>query len=207
MLQPSAASLASELAPPLRLAVAYAPAHARPLWAALLALDQRLARAALGGNEPMLGQLRLAWWRDRFREPASAWPEGEPLLAALARFDAERPVLEALVDGWEQLCGGEAGSFAQDRLADARAGAILALARAAGDRNRSEAADALARSWASADLARRLGEGDRRARGPAVALPRVLRPLLILADLADTGESPRGVRDFLRLVRLGMFGR
>src|SRR5690349_15922803 len=98
-------ALVGELSPPLRLAIAYAPRPARAAWTALLVLDQRLRRAALGASEPLLGQVRLAWWRDRFRSPASEWPEGEPLLAALAGFDRERVALEALVDGWERVLG------------------------------------------------------------------------------------------------------
>ena len=55
--------LLDTLAPMHRLALAYAPAEARPAWAGLLALDARLAGVVRAAREPVLGQLRLAWWR------------------------------------------------------------------------------------------------------------------------------------------------
>ena len=51
----------------------------------------------------MLAQIRLAWWREMFGRPASDWPAGEPLLAQLAAWDAERAGLAALADGWEAM--------------------------------------------------------------------------------------------------------
>jgi len=77
------ALLASELPPPQRLALAYAPARARPATLALLALDARLAAILRGRREPLAAQLRLAWWREMFARPPSDWPAGEPLLEAL----------------------------------------------------------------------------------------------------------------------------
>ena len=123
------AGLSAELPPLLRLAVAYAPAPARPAWVALVLFDHRLSRAVAGASSPLIGQLKLAWWRDRMRESASHWPGREPLLAALAPFDPERVTLEALVDAWEGLIDDEAREDARARLAQARAGAVAALAR------------------------------------------------------------------------------
>lgn len=164
-------------------------------WAALLTLDHRLSRAAAGDREPLLAQLKLAWWRDRMRSPASHWPQGEPLLAALAPFDLERAALEALVDAWEGLIGEEAGLVGMDRLADARAGVVVALARMAGCATDRAAVEILARRWTMRD-------------GPqpkAVRLPRALRPLVILANLPRSSNA--GPKALLRIVRLGLFGR
>ena len=110
-----------ELPPPLRLAVTYAPRRARLAWAALLVLDRRLARVALAAGEPVLGQIRLAWWRDRFAEPASAWPSGEPLLAALHGWDGDRAALVAL----DRQMGGQ-GADAVAEMARRWASADLA---------------------------------------------------------------------------------
>ena len=82
--------IADWLTPPERLALAYAPAQMRPLWAGFLALDRRLADAAREGRDAIMIQLRLAWWRDRFAQPAAEWPAGEPLLALLHAPVAER---------------------------------------------------------------------------------------------------------------------
>lgn len=187
--------LLAELAPPLRLAVAYAPAGARELWAALLVFDHRLARTVAAASEPLLAQVKLAWWRDRMRSPAAQWPAGEPLLAALAGFDAERAALETLVDAWEALIGDEPDEPALDRLALARAGAVAALARVSDCPADASAIAALARRWTDPDA----------ARGEAGRLPRALRPLVILANLPRSGDA--GPLAMLRIVRLGLLGR
>lgn len=184
-----------ELPPPLRLAVAYAPARVRGAWAALLLLDHRLSRAVAGASEPLLAQVKLAWWRDRMRTPASQWPQGEPLLAALARFDGERPALEALVDAWEGLIDGEAAVNETDRLAQARAGAVAALARISDCPANGGAIEVLARRWTVPDA----------AQAETVRLPRALRPLVILANLPRSSDA--GPLAMLRIVRLGLFGR
>ena len=188
-------ALLAELPPPLRVAVAYAPARTRAPWIALLLFDHRLSRAVGGASEPLLAQLRLAWWRDRMRTPASEWPAGEPLLAALAPFDAERAALEMLVDGWEGLIGDDVGTAETARLAAARAGAVAALARIADCPADRAAIEGLTRRWTLPD-----GE---RAQG--LRLPRALRPLVILANLPRPAEA--GPLALLRIVRLGLLGR
>ena len=188
------AGLLDELAPLARLAIAYAPASARPLWTALLTLDHRLARAVNGASSPLIGQLKLAWWRDRMRTGAAQWPPGEPLLAALTPFDRERAALEALVDGWEGLIDEAPGEGAFERLAEARGGAVAALARVLACPADSQTITTLARQWT------RPGDRTRPAR-----LPRLLRPLLILANLPRVDEA--GPLTMLRIVRLGLFGR
>ena len=198
--------LLAELPPPQRLAVAYAPAKARAAWTALLVLDRRLMRAALGTSEPLVGQLRLAWWRDRFRTPCAQWPEGEPLLAALAPFDAERPALEALVDGWEALVGGEPKQAAIDDLVAARAQAMTALAAVLGCASGGEAIVAAGRRWAQDDLAALFPGVAAPASAPAERLPRAMRPLLVLANLPPSLQG-HGLGALLRIVRLGLLGR
>lgn len=204
--------LAQELPPPLRLAVAYASRPARPLWTALLALDLRLAKAALGAGEPLLGQIRLAWWRDRFRDPAVAWPQGEPLLAALRPFDSERGALEGLIDGWEGLCGDEAEPGDIARLTEARAAAIAALARLANVPEQAGTISMMAHRWASADLAVRLERPvdpnpAASSRSEVVRLPRAMRPLTIMDDLALHSQDSHRLGTLLRIVRLGLLGR
>lgn len=188
------AGLSAELPPLLRLAVAYAPAPARPAWTALVLFDHRLSRAVAGASSPLIGQLKLAWWRDRMRESASHWPGREPLLAALAPFDPERAALEALVDAWEGLIDDEAREDARARLAQARAGAVAALARTLDCPADPNAIATLARRWTIPDA----------ARSETVLVPRALRPLLILANAPPSGA---GLGALLRTVRLGMLGR
>ena len=196
------AGLSTELPPLSRLAVAYAPVGARPAWTALVLFDHRLSRAVAGASSPLLAQLKLAWWRDRMREAASRWPQGDPLLAALKAFETERVALEALVDAWEGLIGeegegeveGELEPDALERLGEARADAIAALARTLACAADPGAIATLARCWTMPDA----------QMSAAVRLPRALRPLVILANAPPSGAGPAAM---LRTVRLGMFGR
>lgn len=134
---------------PMRLALAYAPAAERQRLAGALALDQRLAGILRRSREPMLAQLRFAWWRELFCTGGEPWPEGEVLLASLAPWRDDPSLLGALVDGWEAMAGeaplGEAAFLA---LAEGRAGV---LASSAG--NDHAAARDMARNWALADIA------------------------------------------------------
>ncbi|MEI9850036.1 MAG: squalene/phytoene synthase family protein [Sphingomonas sp.] len=53
--------------------------------AALLALDDALARLIRTTGEPALGQMRLAWWRESLERLDAAPPPAEPVLATLRR--------------------------------------------------------------------------------------------------------------------------
>ncbi len=185
-----------ELSPPERLAVLYAPRRLQALWEGFLLLDRRLADAAREGRDPLMIQLRLAWWRDRFDQPASAWPLGEPLLALLRGWDAQRPALRGLVDGWEARIVGEDGGV---ELGKARVEVVCALARLSGLRP-DDAIRRAAAEW--------LGLEPPGGRAPL--LPGALRPLVILRGMAlrEAAGRPGGaVRDFLAILRLGLFGR
>jgi len=184
-------AVSAELSPPLRLAAAYAPAASRTAWVGFLALDERLGRVAQRGGEPMLAQLRLAWWRDRLGESPDRWPVGEPLLALLRAWHAELPALAALVDGWEATLADPA-EVNSSALADARIGAMLALGRLIGAPDPPDPIRAAASRWVTAGL------------GPRVRLSRAMRPLAILAEL---GDGRRGLAGWLRIVRLGLLGR
>lgn len=132
-------------------------------------------------------QLRLAWWRDRLGEPAEIWPKGEPLLAILSAWDAERAALSALVDAWETASVGEDGGAA---LIPARAAAILALARLAG-LPPTGAIVAAAQDWAA-------------NRPITTRLPRPLRPLTLLQHFAHAETGP--MRTLITAIRKGLIG-
>jgi phytoene synthase len=205
-----------------RLALSYAPRRGRAASLAVLALDGRLARVALGGKEPVLAQLRLAWWRDRFKADRSEWPEGEPLLALLRETGIANAPLGDLVDAWERLLVETDGSEAAiEGLLAARSAAWLAVGEALGQ-VKSPAIDLAARQWALADLAHRLGAGT--GGGPfrqlaetqkwsRAALPRDLRALAVLAGLARHCRSDparallSAPGDALTALRIGLIGR
>lgn len=204
----------------MRLALAYAPASARLPTLALLALDQRLAGLLRHSREPMMAQIRLAWWRETLDRDAAEWPEGEPLLAALRSWNGEHRALVALVNGWEALTGeAPLAPEALEEMVDGRAAAFAGLARALGREGEVEAARALGRGWALADLAtklnhpgesvvvRRLAQAEP---GRAAKVSRVLRPLAVLEGLARdnlASEGRNSARTVLKAMRIGLLGR
>lgn len=206
-------SLLETLPPPWRLALAYAPRATRDRWLTLLALDVRLAGVVSSAREPILAQMRLAWWRDRLRDRVEAWPKGEPLLAALACWDGGHGALIPLVDGWEALLG-EAPLAAEAlmQLAEGRAAACQALAPAAPQVGR------MARGWALADLLAHIGHPEERAAvSAAIAahdwrgarLPRGCRPLALLHGIAARSQGdPEKMQQIglFTLMRLGLIG-
>lgn len=210
-----------QLSRQLRLALAYAPAAVREATAAVFALDTRLARIGAQTGEPIIAQVKLAWWRDQFGKPVELWPRGEPLLAALADHSVDPARLVTLVDGWEALLASERiDETVADRFADGRAAAFLALAETQ-DENCNAAVRSAARQWALADLAAQLGESDARSSvfslaecelGAVFSLPRTMRPLAVLDVLARRAlQQRRGLlerpSDLLLAMRVGIFGR
>ncbi|WP_305096098.1 hypothetical protein [Croceibacterium aestuarii] len=211
-------ALVDELAEPQRLALAHARPGALEPILAVLALDARLAAFVRRGHEPLLAQVRIAWWRDRLGEPRAAWPKGDPLLAELTHWRAPDALLP-LVDGWEGLLAETLDVAAVEGFAAGRAAAFAALAGELG------ASDPLAasagRSWALADLAGNLTDPTERETVLRVAatggarLPshRALRPLAILGALGRRaivhGGRPllEGRGAALLAMRVGMFGR
>ena len=65
------------------LACLYAPEAVRPGLMALFALDLELAQLVATTTEPMLGEIRLAWWRERLTELDAGRAPAQPLLQAL----------------------------------------------------------------------------------------------------------------------------
>lgn len=216
-------TLADTLPPVARLALAYAPAGARMPTLALLALDVRLAGLLRHSREPMLAQLRLAWWRETLGQDAATWPEGEPLLAALRSWSNAHAPLVALVDGWEMLTGtAPLPAAALEAMAEGRAAAWAGLANVVGCSARADDARVVGQRWARADLAMRLGHPQEREAaqalsrletGPVPRLPRPLRSLAVLSALStrrlDRGDeaaatSPAAI---VTALRVGLLGR
>jgi phytoene synthase len=203
-----------------RLALAYAPGWTKTAMLGLFALDETLAGLVRATREPMLGQLRLAWWREALARPAPQRPQGEPVLTALDAWGDRAAALHCLVDGWEALLG--EAPLPQANLsvfAAARGEACAQLAHVAGEGAREADARRAGQEWALAELATRLSDPDERDRvldlirasdWRAIGLPRALRPLTILHGLAlrARGNSPllSRRRDILVAFRLGLTG-
>lgn len=200
-----------------RLALAYAPARARDPWLALLALDARLGGILRSAREPMLAQLKLAWWRDRLSDAPEQWPKGEPMLALLAPWAERARDLVSLVDGWEGLLGEP--PLTQAALDGFAAGRVAGIRALAGVIGAPSVADAGAREWALCELAlHRLDPSERAAardlagNGAGGRVSRALRPLAVLAGLnrralrRDANDAIDGPGAVLAAIRLGILG-
>ncbi|WP_144094990.1 hypothetical protein [Croceicoccus sediminis] len=209
----------AQLSPPTRLAIAYAPAAARQLWTGFFTLDHRFATIVATAREPMLAQMRLAWWRETLHRPVADWPAGEPLLAALAAWDDERGALARLADGWEAMIGEpplDAAAFAS--LAGAREEAVVALGKVFG--KGSDGARGAAYRWGLADIAMNLSDETERSRveallasaeAPSGKATKVMRPIVVLdaqsqRALAE-GRRIGGPGDLAVALRIGLLGR
>ncbi|MFC0589197.1 hypothetical protein ACFFF7_07210 [Novosphingobium aquiterrae] len=194
-----------------RLALSYAPAAVRRTVLAVMALDARMSNVVVGAREPIMGQIRLAWWRERLREVRSD-QRGEPLLDFVSDCAVDPLVLTGLIDGWERLLG-DPDAAALEALAAARS---LALASVAETDAGNGAALRTGREWALADLGRlpdtwgrlALALSDSQTWAPA-RLPRRLRHMAVLHALARTGRASRRGRNagsVLVAVRVGLLG-
>jgi len=208
------------LPPAQRLAAAYAKGEARARLLGFLALDARLAGIVRNSREPMLAQLRLAWWREQLSGDLAAAPAGEPLLELLKGWQGDRDVFALLVDGWEGLTGDAPLPMAAfEALAEGRARVFSATGEDAGT---SGSALRMGRNWALADLGARLSHPEEREAVRALALrqdwsqarlPRGLRPLAMLHGLAArnlaAGAPVHTLSAFsaLAMIRIGLLGR
>jgi phytoene synthase len=195
--------------PERALVLAYAPAPLRPALAALWRLDERLGGVVAAAREPMIGTIRLAWWREALealdREPAPPEPLLGEIAATLLPAGISGAELAEIEAGWAALLAGdpldEAAIEDHGRL---RGRPLFALAaRLLGGAPCEEVAMA-GEGWALADLGCRLGDARAaalaRARAASILAevnhfrwPRSLRPLGALAVLARR-DAMRGVR-------------
>lgn len=111
------------------------PRERRAATAALWALAERLTKLLHDTREPLIGQIKLAWWRDMaamLADDPAALPKGEPLLADLAASWAGQGGLDALADAAEAMLVAE-DAAARQAAAAAFGGALFALSGGAVD--------------------------------------------------------------------------
>ncbi|ANY20683.1 hypothetical protein A6F68_02182 [Tsuneonella dongtanensis] len=215
---PNSASAISHLPPEQRLGIAYTPEAQRPALAALLAFDAMLGRFIARDTEPVLVQLRLAWWREQLGGSARSATSNDPLLSEIkAHWDGAQGTLVQLVDGWEGLLG-EATDMAIANLVAARGATFAAFAELAGAESESESARTAGELWALADLRARTDDARRRSvidgmKPPLGTLPRrrELRGLCVLGGLGRRAlaKDQRLLHDrraVLFAFRLGLMG-
>jgi hypothetical protein len=64
--------------------VLYAPEPVRPALFALHGIDLEMASVVVGTTEPMIGEIRLAWWREALQGLDEGRVPAQPLLALVA---------------------------------------------------------------------------------------------------------------------------
>lgn len=114
----------------------FAPAPARPFLFALYAFNAEVAKVAESVREPMLGAIRLEWWRETAEGAARGAPRNHDVARGLASLFAEKG--GSLAD-FEALIAARAFDSSADRFADFAAlenyldqtsGAVMRLAAA-----------------------------------------------------------------------------
>ncbi len=189
------------------------PRPQRAAMAALWALAERLTKLLDDAREPLIGQIKLAWWRDMAAMIASdpaALPKGEPLLAELGATWAGQRGLDTLVDAAETVLLAD-DAAAQQNAAAAFGDALFALS---GGQGKSGARWGLV--WAAgvqqdAANARDYFAAAHRLPPPARRSFNRNRALLMLdrwaAAIAQNDGERRWRSEGLLLLRIGLIGR
>lgn len=142
----------------------FAPAERRPLVFTLYAFNYEIARIGEAVSEPMMGEIRLQWWREAVESARDGRPRAHDTVKALAEVFARTGLplgmFEALIDARARDCAAEpfADMAALEAYADATSGGVMRM------------------------VARVLGAGDAldahvRELGIAYALTRLLRSI------------------------------
>lgn len=143
----------------------FAPAAKQPhLWA-LLAFNQEVAKTRESVSEPMIGEIRLQWWREALAGISAGTPREHPVvqgLQAIPAFARIRPLLDTVIDGRAQDLEMEAetGFSTLEQYADMVGGALheaaaLVLAESLSDHDRSLVRSS-GKAWAMLGILRAL---------------------------------------------------
>ncbi|WP_285709836.1 hypothetical protein [Erythrobacter oryzae] len=187
------------LPPEAELALAWSAPKVRGALSIALQLDRRLARIVGRTQEPMLGQMRLAWWREALGKPVAERPRGDAVLDGIGQhWQGREAFLAQMVDGWEVLVTAENLGPAEAESFGAGRGAFFA---GLADEATAGRLSAAGRRWALADAAAGVSDPEECATlvaaglavaSPAGRIPRALRGLAVLEALALRGLSRGG---------------
>lgn len=189
---------------------------------AVYAYDHELARAPRVASNPLLGEIRLTWWREALDEifegrPVRRHPAAQALAAAVARRRLAREPLEAMIDARyreldpQPLSVDEAVEWALDTAGRAAEAAAAVLGTPDAPVREAAAAWALSRRAPDrpelrAAYERLLDEGRRAAaRLSAEAFPAVAHA--VFAPGRARGAGPGGLRGRLKITLAVARGR
>jgi len=187
------------------LATRYAPPEGRERLVAIYLLNQELQRT-LHTKEPMLGKIRIQWWRETIEQISGKGPvRRHDLAEELARITKGRPDLIApindLIDRFDDIIddhmhGGHTDGGDHEARHLATEGALASLVgRALDPKATSENLDALARVGEArvASIAQLTSAPEKwtAARRAARSLPSALWPAILHFAIADSPDHPR----------------
>lgn len=195
---------------------------------ALYAFNHEVARAPAVASQPLIGQMRLVWWREALDEifegrRVRGHPTAQALAQAVRRRRLPRDGLEGLIearmrdlDDWplkpeevEPYIDSTAGRLMAlaSRLLDPAADAhdVRSAARAWGLSGLAAAGGRLPPDWTAEDIGRRIAVARRAVRAETRRLPVAAFPAVAYATLAGR-DGPDPIKR-LRLVWACMTGR
>lgn len=126
----------------------FAPSAKRPALIALYAFNLEIARIAETVTEPMMGHIRLQWWRETLEGLPQGETRGHPAAVALREADAyPLAELQALVDARERDLSEDVVEDMEklEAYAEATSSSVMRLAALAlgGEEGAAHAADAI----------------------------------------------------------------
>ncbi|HVU19757.1 MAG TPA: squalene/phytoene synthase family protein [Rhizomicrobium sp.] len=112
----------------------FAPADKRPFLFALYALNHELAHVAESIREPMIGEIRLQWWRETLESARAGNPRAHDVVRGLAltfaTVDLPASLLDAIIDArsFDLNRGPFPDDASRDEYLDATSGNLMRLA-------------------------------------------------------------------------------
>jgi len=214
-----------EILPFQRLVLSAAGQNA-PRCTQVFALDNACAHIARMTQEPLMAQVRLAWWRDGIvaEQALAEHRSGEmDALRGVDRFADMRAGLVDMINGWEELlvADGEEWSTMLPVYAHGRGHGVFAALCP----DHAEKADHVGQVWALWDLAGHVADealtqqvldAARLIAGDGLQdelrrLPRMLRMMAIpaISDVLKGKAAPLGLtgRLYRHMLRIQLFGR
>ena len=202
--------------------MSYAPGRSRAALDALFGLDAALGNVLRTTREPLVGQMRLAWWREALQGLDATGAPAEPVLqsltAAVLPLGITGRALSEMVEAWEPLLD-DIGTGSIDDHARLRGRALFTMAGMAVGAAPDDPVGDAGEGWALADLAANLSDAALASQvreRAATMLTQSRRPrwsrrgralgaLALIADRQLSGPVPAIF--VLRLARFRLTGR